>query len=330
MMGAMRDHLYRDLRAALTTGQVPAGADPAGLVRAARQGEIAVLVAETIPALRAALAPAVQRQRRVDALLELGLARAARALRVAGLERVALLKGSAAAAWVYPETAWRMRRDLDLLVGERLVQARQALLEDGWHDDVSPAYRPLGPERSRAWPMVVSLGQNKVSLDLHRMLIEPSDPWAHPSVEDMLDEAVPGRAPLPVTSLRDTALHTVLHLSNNGFHEPLKGWVDLWRLVPGLDPNTLAARARAHGLRVATHVCLAVIERWFGVSTRDLRDAIGLPRWRTFALEILSSADDATPELRRLPRGWSRRLWRTALRDTTHLGSLLPRRPFEA
>lgn len=326
----MADHVYRDLRAALRTGSIPQEANPEALVRAARQAEVAVLAAETVPALREALGPAAMRQRRVDALLELGLARAARALGAAGVRRVALLKGSAAAAWVYPETAWRMRRDLDLLVGEGLVTARRALLDDGWRDDVSPEYRPLGPERSRAWPMVTSFGQNTVSLDLHRTLIDARDAWCHPIVEDILDEAVSGRAALPVTSPRDTALHTVMHLSHNGFHEPLKGWVDLWRLVPTLDPVALAARARTHGLRVATHVCLAVVERWFGVSTRPHRDALGLPRWRTTPLEFLTSGDRATPERRPLPRGWSRRLWRTVLGDVPHLGSLLPKRPVEA
>lgn len=326
----MTHHACHDLRLALRSGLVPVGESPDALVRAARQGEVAVLAAETVPALRESLAPAVQRQRRVDALLELGLARAARALGAAGLERVALLKGSAAAAWVYPETAWRMRRDLDLLVGEQLVEVRRALLGDGWADDVSPKYRPLGPERSRAWPMVVNLGQNKVSLDLHRTLVEPRDAWSHPSPDRILDEAVPGRSPLPVSSLRDTALHTVLHLANSGFHEPLKGWVDLWRLVPRVAPESLAERAREHGLRVATHACLAVVERWFGIATRAHREALDLPRWRSFPVEFLTSGEGETPERRPLPRGWSRRLWRTVLGDVPHLRSLLPTRPIEA
>ncbi len=288
------DALRRLLSQRAWSGPLDAIAD------AAHRAEVAVMAYALEP--RLPLADVALRQRRFDALLELALADSADAL--VGVAPVALLKGSAAAAWAYPETAWRMRRDIDLLVADALPEARAALLARGWRDaatGLSPAHR--------AWPMVRELGQSTVSIDLHRRLTHA----AGPDVQAMLASRVAGRASLPVTSVADTIVHTTLHLTNSGFHEPLKGWVDLARLVPLTTPHELAARAALHRAKTATWACLGVLERWF-VLAPDYRAAFTRPL-QGVLVDALLAGDGMTPETWPVPRGVAYRLWRRLARD---------------
>jgi len=251
----------------------------------------------------------VRRRRRLDAMLELGLARAERALRDG--PPVALLKGSAAAAWVYPETAWRQRRDIDLLVGEALPEVRRTLLAQGWRDANDPRYGQ-DPHRVRAWNMSADIGGGTVNLDLHHHLVHAS--WCRPDIRLMLASRVEGRAPLPVTCPSDTMVNTAIHILGTGFHEPLKGWIDLLRLLPLVSPDELALRARAHGLVTGMWVCLGVLARWFGVAVQAQRAVLGRPL-QAGLLEYLTAGEHATPERRPLPRGVSYRLWPQLVRD---------------
>jgi hypothetical protein len=277
---------------------------------AARYGEVSILAAEASPLLAAELRDAVTRQRRLDAVLELGLAHAADALHQAGLTEVALLKGRAAAAWAYPDTASRFRRDIDLLVGPALGPVREALLAKGWRDDSPHA----DPSRGRTASLVLTLGLNTVSLDLHRSLVH-SD-WCRPDPSAILAGAVRGKAPLPVTAPIDTLLHTALHLVGNGFHEPLKGWLDLMRLLPLVDAADLETRARAFGLGTTAWLALTVLARWFGLDTSRHTARVAPSAARQALLRHLAAGDHATPERQPLPRALSWRLWRRLVHDS--------------
>jgi len=280
------------------------------VAESADNGQVAVMAHAIVPALRQALAQLAAQQRRLDVLLELGLAHAAPAVRAAGAP-CALMKGSAAIAWVYPESAWRQRRDLDLLVGERLPEVRRALLARGWEDANDPR---LGqdPHHVRAWNMSVTLGGGRVSLDLHRHLVH--SPWCRPDVDLMLASRVEGRAALPVTAPADTIINTAIHLIGTGFHEPLKGWLDLLRLLPLVSPVELRARARAHELVTGTWTCLGVLGRWFDAPVAEHRAALGRPLLGPL-LDHLAAGEHATPERRPLPRGVAYRLWPRLLKD---------------
>lgn len=294
-MIAQRDPIADALRRLVS--QRPWSAPLDAVAKAAHRAEVAVMAHALDP--RLPLAEVVLRQRRFDALLELALADLEG---VGALAPVALLKGSAAAAWAYPETAWRMRRDIDLLVGDALPDVRAALLVRGWRDGAAAS-------AARAWPMLRELGATTISIDLHRRLTHA----AGPDVPAMLAARVAGRAQLPVTSVADTVVHTALHLTNSGFHEPLKGWVDLARLVPLTTPHELAARATLHRARTATWACLRVVERWFELAV-DYRAAIARPA-QGLLIEALLAGDGVTPETRSMPRGVAYRLWRRLARD---------------
>lgn len=290
------------------------GPSDAAVAAAASAGEVAVLASALVPRWAPLLADEVHRRRRHDALLELGLAQAARVLE--GVGPAALLKGSAAIAWVYPESSQRQRRDLDLLVGEALPEMRLALLARGWRDANDPK---LGqdPRRGRAWNMALKLGGGTVSLDLHRHIVD--HPWCRPDIPLMLADRVPGRAPLPVTGPADTMVNTALHLIGTGFHEPLKGWVDLYRLLPLVTPEELSARARAHHILTGMWVCLGVLGRWFAAPVDAHRKALGRPL-QAELLDYLAAGEHATPERRPLPRGVAYRLWPRLVRDLPNIG----------
>lgn len=290
----------------------------AELVMRARAGEVAVLVAEADRTLAPLLAEATTRQRQLDALLELALARAAAALTTAGLaERVALLKGSVTARTVYPTTAHRLRRDLDLLVsGTRdvdIVNIRATLLRAGFVDDVEPARAVRGPHGVRAWPMVLRpfAGGLALSIDLHRQLVET--PWCRPDSDAILAEAAPAwdprTAPLPLTSPRDTLIHTAIHLAENGFCLPLKAWVDVLRLVPTTAPDALATRARAQGAQAATYAAIHVAGRWFAQDFGAHLAALAPPAPQRLLLEAALAGHGAHPH--RLALGPARRFFRT-------------------
>jgi len=283
--------------------------EPIAMALAAQIQQVAVWTSVSVPELAPHLRDVVAYQRRVDALLELGLAHAARVL--AGLSPVVLLKGSAAGSWVYPDSACRQRRDLDLLVGDSLPEIRRVLLGRGWKDANDPR-NGSDPAVGRAWNMSVDLGGGRINLDLHRTLVHTA--WCRPDVVSMLAQRVTGRAPLPVTSAADTFVTTVIHLLGTGFHEPLKGWIDLLRLLPHVMPDELAKRSRVHGIVSGVWLCLGVLSRWFGAAVDAYRTALGRPLQGSL-LEYLAAGEHATPERQPLPRGVSYRLWPALVRD---------------
>ena len=314
-LGPTRDPLARSLHR-LVAG---CGDEPnlalADLARAAHRAEVAVLAASLLPALAPHLGDILDRQRRFDALLELALAEVAPVL-VAG-PPVALAKGTATAAWCYAVSAERQRKDLDLLVGDALPEVRSRLLARGWRDHLDPrASRDV--TTARAWPMAKELGRATIGLDLHRGLVHGT--WCRPDVAAMIAAAVPGRTVLPVTSAVDTLVHTAVHLTGSGYHEPLKGWVDLLRLAPLVSPDMLAARAAHHHARTATWACLGVVGRWFGdqpglaAIIAAHRAELGTPRHGRL-IDALLAGEHATPERRPMPRGLAYRFWRLAARD---------------
>lgn len=291
------------------TARAWSGVSAEAVAEAAKNAQVVVFAHENVFELRPLLAEAAAQQRRLDALLELGAAHASRVLRDVG--PVALMKGSAAAAWVYPESAWRQRRDIDLLVGEALPDVRRVLLAHGWEDANDPRHGQ-DPNKVRAWNMSVRLGGGLVSFDLHRHLVH--DGWCRPDIGLMLENRVEGRAAMPVTSAVDTMVNTAIHMLGTGFHEPLKGWIDLLRLLPLVTPEELAAGARAHGIVTGMWVCLGVLGRWFEAPVRAHRDRLGRP-FHAGLLEYLTAGEHVTPERRLLPRGVSYRLWKVLVRD---------------
>ncbi len=285
----------------------------------ARTSEVALLAADASPALAPLLADAILRQRQLDALLELALARASAALATAGLDtRVALLKGGVTARTVYPTTAHRFRRDLDLLVPDGpdvdIVNIRAALLAVGFADDAGPDRAALGPRAVRAWPMVLRpFGATGLvlSIDLHRRLVEV--PWCRPDLAAMFADARKDGAPLPLTSPRDTLVHTAIHLAENGFRLPLKAWVDVVRLVPTVAPDALAERALQHGARAATYAAVHVASRWFALDAAEHLAPLAPPAPQRWALHAALGGDGIHPH--RLGLGPARRFFRALVAD---------------
>lgn len=282
------------------------------LAAAATRHEVEVIAAELVPALASRLADATLERRRADAILELATQSLAP---LAAIAPVALLKGSASAVQVYPHTAWRHRKDLDLLVGDNLPIVREALLARGWTDAVTPRRHSEGPAAVRAWPMVRSLGPYGVSLDLHRRIHATA--WCHVDSAAVLAAAatLTRHTSLPITSPVDTLLTTVVHLVGSGFHEPLKGWLDVARLVPLLSPAALVARSNQFGLTTATWLCLTVVRRWFAVDTTAHEAGLAPSALRSRLLKHLAAGDHDTPERRPLYKGLSQRIWQSLLTD---------------
>ncbi len=315
---ARSDPTMVTLRRALA-GQQPNDLSPSSLdalAAAATRHEVEVIAAELIPALASRLANATLERRRADAILELATQSLAP---LSALAPVALLKGSASAVQVYPHTAWRHRKDLDLLVGDNLPMVRKALLAQGWTDAVTPLRQAEGPDAVRAWPMVRSLGPYGVSLDLHRKIHATA--WCHVDSAAVLAAAAAaaatqaGRTPLPITTPADTLLTTVVHLVGSGFHEPLKGWLDVARLVPLVSPAALIARSNQFGLTTATWLCLTVVRRWFGVDTTSHEAGLAPASFRIRLLTHLAAGDHDTPERRPFYKGLSQRIWQSLLND---------------
>jgi hypothetical protein len=297
--------LWRDFRALLQGDDTVIARWPAAeLARLARSSQTVFLAAAHAPALASQLAPTIRRARQVDALLGLGAERAAQALRPLEGLKVALLKGSATGVLCWDEPAARQRQDLDLLVRpEDFKAVRAALWNAGWRD--SPDPETGGPPFSgRTFGMRLKVGGASVSLDLHRDLVKPA--WcglAGPRFRTaFLDGAISGPAPLPVTNHLHTFLHTVAHIVHAGFRLPLKAFVDLVRLLPHLDDETLAAGAAVWGLRTATWACLTVVERWFQVQRPGLLAQLAPGMAKRWVLQRILAGEGASAERVPSPR----------------------------
>jgi|GEM_PF-3180361 len=271
---------------------------------AARHAEVAVLAAEAHPQLARRLDVAVRRQTLVDMNLELALDRVVRALGAAGIDRVALFKGGATAYALYERSVQRFRRDIDLLVDPReLPDAVAALLADGWREDVSDDDRALGMSKARAWPLVLDLPIGEIGCDLHQRLFDGGFFAVDPDA--VLRHARPGLAPLPVTCAEDTLLITAAHIAKGGFEEPLKAWVDLWRIAthPELSVDDVLVRAHAWGLKAATWAALDVVKRWFSAKLpRGLEEGLRPPLWQRRTLRWLLRGEGAHPVRQDLSR----------------------------
>jgi len=306
-LSALRPHLVASSPGELTPSVSTLYSN--ALARAVERHELEVIAAALLPELARHLS-IIQERKRADAILELAIFELADTLGDGA--PVALLKGSASAILAYPHTSWRARRDLDLLVGDGLPEIRDHLLNRGWRDAVTLQRQAEGPNRVRTWPMVKALGPHGVSLDLHRRI--EATPWCHLAPTAIINGAVHGLSPLPITSPDDTYLTTVAHLVGSGLHEPLKGWVDLARLVPHLSID-FAHRARRFGLATATWFSLGVVARWFHLDTTHLRLSLSPDPIRARLIAHLGAGDHDTPERRPLYKGLSQRLWRLLLED---------------
>lgn len=286
------------LRAALSpVGGVMADVEAEVLADAAKRHEVEVFAVARVPELARCLRAEVEDRRRTAAILELAQAELSRHLVDF---QAAWLKG--AVTWrLYPEGAYRTRRDMDLLVGDGIAEVRLSLLSRGWNDAVTPRRAVAGPLAVRAWPMTKSYGPFGVSLDLHRQV---GHAWCRMDAKAVLADAVDG-----ATSPEDTFLTTLSHLVESGFHEPMKGWVDLAWLAERIDVARLVARARWFGMEAALWLADHVLARWFPGGTR-IPVRLGA---RRELLAHLAAGDHDTPERQPLYKGLSQRLWRTLL-----------------
>lgn len=297
------DPAMNTLRQALAPTRTPTTPDPAtlpALANAARRHELEVFAAHRIPGLATILKSEISDRRRAAAILELAQAELTQTL---ADFRTTWLKG--AATWtLYPEGACRSRRDLDLLVGSQITDVRLHLLSRGWQDAVTPRRMDLGPDHVRAWPMTRTYGPFGVSLDLHREL--QSHPWCDLTAGPILASSTNGQ-PTP----EDSFLITLNHLVESGFHEPLKGWLDLAYLSHRLSPDRLLTRA--HTTRTTRALWLAdhVLTRWFPGHRRLITSPP--PPVERHLLTHLAAGDHDTPERRPLYKGLSQRLWRSLL-----------------
>ncbi len=295
--GGAPDRRWDTLRGVLLGRDPGDHVDLQGLAEAARHGEVPTLAAASHPALGDVLKRAARRQVFVDMSLELALDRVARVLEREGLTRVALLKGSATAYTLYDAPHHRVRRDIDLLVSDAdMAEILRALLADGWRSDLEPKEAAKGPLGVRAWPLVLDLPIGALSCDVHRRLTH-GDRFAV-DVEGILQRRRQGEARLPVAAPEDLFLHTCLHLATNGFHEPLKAWMDLVLLLGPrgrVDRQVVAARARRWGAKTAVWSALLVLDRWFGVDEPGLRRATRPSAARAAALRWLLAGSGCYP-----------------------------------
>lgn len=295
------DPTLQALRQALAPVPTPTDPSPA-LADAARRHELEVFAAHRIPGLANILKSEISDRRRAAAILELAQAELTQAL---ADFRTTWLKG--AATWtLYPEGACRTRRDLDLLVGPQVAEVRLHLLTRGWRDATTPRRMDLGPDRVRAWPMTRAYGPFGVSLDLHRELL--SHPWCALTAAPILAASTDGQ-PTP----EDSFLITLNHLIESGFHEPLKGWLDLAYLAQRVSLDRLLARANTTRMSRALWLADHILTRWFP-GHRRLTTSNPPPLDR-LVLSHLAAGDHDTPERRPLYKGLSQRLWRTLLSE---------------
>ncbi len=247
------------------------------IAAAARYQEVVPMAAASHPELEGRLHLGRRRQALVDLHLHIALQRVGKALDRASIHRAALLKGSGTAYWLYDEPSDRVRRDIDLLVGDNEIEATVAALEaDGWYAGASETDRKRGPRNLRAWPMYLELPIGIVSCDLHRRLTYGSRFTV--DVEALLDRARHDLAdtPLPVTAPADTFVHTALHCALSGFQEPLKAWIDLLRLARHRELSwpEVASTARRWGAANAVWAAAHVLERWFELDLGELRASV--------------------------------------------------------
>lgn len=278
------------------------GVSMPALADAARRHEVEVFAALRVPELATILKTEISDRRRAVAILELAQAEVSADL---ASFQVAWLKGSVTAS-LYPQTACRSRRDLDLLVGDQIHDVRLHLLSRGWKDAVTPSRAEAGPLAVRAWPMTRAYGPFGVSLDLHRHLL--ARPWCSLEPGPVLAAS---KAGLPIPE--DTFLITLNHLIESGLHEPMKGWLDLAWLAPTVTPNTLTQRAQGFAMERAVWLADLVLTRWFPGHRPLSRTAPN--RLTRQVLGHLAAGDHDTPERQPLYKGLSQRLWRALLTE---------------
>jgi hypothetical protein len=297
------------LRAAIVGRPLPADADVAAIANEARRGEVTVLAAKACPVLAEALEADVRRQAVVDLSLGLLERRLGAVLDAAGVGTVALLKGSVTARTLYDAPGERFRKDVDALVApSAMARAVAALEADGWTSRPNAAEARLGPGRTRTWTMTIGLPAGTFSADLHQTLFPGRRFKVDPAA--ILRRARPapdGIVGLALAAPEDTLLHLAVHTARAGFHEPMKGLVDLHRYVAraAVRWDLLARRAVAWRAAAATWACLRVVDRWFGTAApawvmRALR-----PPWPQARLLAYALSGDGPYPLRRDVTKWA-------------------------
>lgn len=304
---------FAALRAVLGGPPAPS-VRPARLAAAAREGQVVRVAARRAPEIAELLAEDAMRAVGLDLALE----QATRTLRAlfegAGIAKLALLKGSATAHYLYEDPSERQRKDVDLLVAEaEFPAAEAALIDAGWERIDPGTWWSESP--SHRHESTFRRGFSGVSLecDLHRRLTA----WRAFAVDHagILERARPrGGSVLPACHPRDALLHGALHAATTGYGVPLRSWLDIARLCghPEVALEQVARDARGAGLGRALWAALRVAQRWLSAQVPEaILEGLRPPRLVARALDRLLSGQGATPVAAGpLPAAWSRQLAR--------------------
>lgn len=286
------------------------GHGPQGLAHLAREGQVLVLYADTVPHGASSLPGDLERRVHIQLVIAQATLALASTLHEAGLREVALAKGNATAFWAYPRPALRETVDIDLLVHEHAFdQVLDVLRAAGWADDPSPGFLRRYGERPWEWPMGRQFGPVWLTCDVHRRLTT----GRRFSVDHagVLGRAVAVKgSPLPLFHPEDALLHACLHAATSNYAVPLKSWIDIARLAVHEDVSLArcAERAKAWRMQGPLWAALRVVQRWFGVdSSPAVLGAVRPGPLRRRLLDGLLSGDQA---LARRPglRGWVAKL----------------------
>ncbi len=184
-----------------------------------------------------------------------------------------LLKGSDLATRVY-RPGERPRNDVDLLVRPGDLGGLGEVLRTAGFEPDHPA-----PARARAHWFAVTwrhLARPRVQVDLHWDLARPGR--ARWNVDALFGraEAVPDLPGLSRLERHDLACHLALHaVAFHGAFGRHLWWLDVHLLMPLLDRERLAARARATGASVAWRVAEARARELFAGEAPELRGRAG-------------------------------------------------------
>jgi hypothetical protein len=230
----------------------------------------------TDPTLRSELEAHLRRESRHQAICFVEAERLSERLEAAGIEMV-VLKGCSLARTVYPRSATRTFRDLDLLVRpEQAEPAYQLLRELGYVDAVDPTL--LAAYRRHHFHLILE-GPGRPRVELHWNLVRPDEPYRLGAEEMLVDRFVPvGPNAFWCPHPDGQILHVCASLLRSGFTE-LKRLVDIDRLVRSgseIRWAQLTARAQRHGLAPTLRVALELTERLLGTPL-DAALAIVLP-----------------------------------------------------